>query len=121
MGTVHLSFRRVSILCRRKEAPAQSQGPWSEPPPQPGHPEKPPVLGREAVAHLHAVMRVADRPGGQAPRPGLQPHDEVPVRLRPQPPTLDALLSVLFSQPSTGVRPAMPPSFLQPSFLCPRL
>lgn len=58
MGVVHviLPSSPDSLPEGRKEAPAQSPGPWSEPPPQPEHPEESLVLagsrrGVSAPAH----------------------------------------------------------------------
>lgn len=128
MGVVHviLPSSPDSLPEGRKEAPAQSPGPWSEPPPQPEHPEESLVLAgsRRGVSAPGHGSRTG--PTGRPPclvrtsMPGSPSHSA-------SSPPPRSLCSVLFLQPSTGVRPAMPPHFLQPwnhgppchPFLCP--
>lgn len=114
-----------------------ARGEERSPSPKPGAVERAPTparaprrvtgAGGEPTGRLCTGSRVADRSDGKAPLLGSHAHAGVPIPLRLQPPAPVALLRVLFLQPSTGVRPAMPPHFLQPwnhgppchPFLCP--
>lgn len=89
------------------------------PSPKPGAVERAPTPARaprrvtgadgEPTGRLCTGSRVADRPDGKAPLLGSHAHAGVPIPLRLQPLAPVALLRVLFLQPSTRVRPAMPP------------